>query len=446
MDAFHDLVEELRGIYRELRRLIDAEGHGAISRIQSVAGVGESYLRDLWPRLAAGRDKGYDLGVLLRLLRALGVDRRIFFGRVYGAPDPVALLELETRQLGEPEDAVVRLRDLLLEGGWEPPAELPAEIRSLDKHRHTDARAVREAAHGDLVKVASGLLPRSSGVALLAVYGSALRMLMQLDEAQQALMAGLAVARRHGDPSTIADLLQRLSYVVGDRGNYQHALELSRVAESWHVRADDRVGIGKTLADQGGWLHYLGRFRDSIALNEVVLRYLPAELGYNRFGALQVSGLGCLALGDADEAQRYAELAEEQAAGVGPWQRMQLKWLQARIAASKRAYDTAEELFRRTTEYFAPLCPVSAALASAELVRVLMLQSRLEESYGLARSILRFVEPLRDNKLASAAMADLWRCANARRGLDLKLVERTIRELEKGRVPRCTRPLGCASR
>ncbi|MEE8524122.1 MAG: hypothetical protein V3T72_09345, partial [Thermoanaerobaculia bacterium] len=168
MAVFHDLIDELRDIYRHLGCLLDAEGHGAISRIQSAAGVGESYLRDLRPRLAAGRVKGYDLGILLRLLRALGVDRRIFFGRVYGAPDPIALLELETRQLGEPSGVVGRVRDLLLEGGWEPPSELPAEIQALDAHRHTDAEAVRVAAHGDLVKVTSGLLPRSSGVPLLA--------------------------------------------------------------------------------------------------------------------------------------------------------------------------------------------------------------------------------------------------------------------------------------
>ncbi len=137
------------------------------------------------------REKGYDLGVLLRMLDALGVDRRIFFGRVYGSSDPLALLELEARGVGEPPEIVAQVRDLLLERGWEPLAEVPAAIRRLDAHRHHDAEKVLQGAHGDLAKVATRLLKRSWGVPLLAVYGSALRMLLRLDEALTTLMAAL---------------------------------------------------------------------------------------------------------------------------------------------------------------------------------------------------------------------------------------------------------------
>ena len=81
---------------------------------------------------------------------------------------------------------------------------------------------------------------------------------------------------------------------------------------------------------------------------------------------------------------------------------------------------------------------------STELVRVLLLQGRVAEAQELASTMLRFIEPLRHNKVASAAMADLWRSAIAGRGLSLELVERTIRELEDGRAHGCTRPNGAS--
>ncbi len=440
MSDSSDLLDELRRIYRLLDDLLAARGHGAISRIQAAAGVGESYLRDLRSRLNAERVRGYDLSALLRLLRALDVDRSVFFGRVYGSTDPMALLKAEARQLGEPEEIVAGVRDLLLEEGWEPLSEVPEEIRKLDAHRHTDAEEVRAVAYGELIKVRSALAPRSWGVSLLAVYGSALRMLMRLDEAQRTLMAALHVAQCHGEPSMIAHLILRLAFVLGDRAEYRRALELSKIAEDFSVRADDRTGIGKALVDQGMWLHYLGRFHESVAINQAALSYLPTEETSNRFGALQISGLGCWALGDLETSQRYTELASKYVGRVGPWQRAQLAWLRARIAASNQNYAIAEELFTSTAEFFTPLCPISAALASTELVRIFILQGRTEDSYKLVAAMLRYVEPLRRNKLASMAMADLWRCGIDRRGLDLDLVERTIRKLEKGRAPRCARP------
>ena len=444
MGGKEKLIDELRAVYRQLDRLLDAAGRGAISRIQRSAEVGESYLRDLRSRLAAGREKGYDLGVLLRMLRALDVDRRIFFGQVYGSPDPVADLELEARRLGEPPEVVARVRDLLLEQGWQPPAELPEAIRTLDDYRHHDPEAVRVAARGDLEKVAAGLLPPSWGVPLLAVYGSALRMLLRLEEALMALMTALRIAEGRGDPATLADLLQRLAYVVADRGEHRRALELAGVAEGWYVRADSRAGIGKTLVDQGCWLSKLDRPRDSILVNEAALRYLPAEETSNRFAALQTLGLSHLALGELDDAQRYADSAEEIAAGVGPWQRAQLAWLQARIATSREDYAEAENLFRESSEFFAPLSSVEAALVSTELVRLLLLQGRVSEAQELASTMLRFIEPLRQNQIASAALVDLWRSAHAGRGLSLELVDRTIRRLEEGRAHGCTRPNGAS--
>ncbi len=320
--------------------------------------------------------------------------------------------------------------------------EVPKAIRSLDDHRHHDPEAVREAVVGDLRKVAADDLQLSWGVPLLAVYGSALRMLENHDGALQALVAAVQVAWRSGDPTTLADLLQRLSYVVADRGEHRRALELAKVAEDWHVRADNRVGIGKTLVDQGCWYYYVGQPRESISASEAALKYLPFEETSNRFAALQTLGLSFWALGELSSAQRYADEAAEIASGVGPWLRAQLDWLQARIATEKKDYVLGERLFRETSEFFVPLSSVDAALVSAELARVFLLEGRGAEAQGLANTMLRFIEPLRRNRVASAAMADLWRCAAAGQGLSLELVERTIRRLEEGRAQECARPLG----
>ncbi len=429
------MIDEIRRVYLELDRLLDAAGHGAISRTQTAAGVSESYLRDLRARLAGGRAKGYDLGVLLRMLEALGVDRGMFFGRLYGAADPIGLCQLEARRLGEPPEVVAKVRDLLRLEEWQPLPEVPQSIRDLDAHRYRNAVEVREIARGELVKVGAGLAPLSSGIPLLAVYGSALRMTDDYDPAQQALVAALELAEPAGDLSTLGDLLQRLAYVVADRcTDHRRALKLAERATDCHLRAGDLNSVGKTFVDRGLWLYKLGRLEEAIRMQHTALEHLQAEEHRHRCAALQGLGVYHRELGDPVSAQEDALRARQLTPHVGPLLVAKLKWLDARIAADQQHHEEAEGLLREAIRVFLPISPLEAAKATTELVRVLLYQGRQKAARETAETMARLLDPLESRSTGAAAAAlDLMLCAQSSRGLTVAELDRVAAVLEKER-------------
>ncbi len=432
------MIDEIRRVYRALDQLLAASGHGAIARTQAAAGVGASYLRDVRARLAAGRAQGYDFGILLRMLGALDVDRRTFFGRLFGTPGPIALCQLETRRLGRPPELVARVRDLLRLEEWRPLPEVPRAIRDLDAHRYVDANEAQTIARGELAKVAAGLGPLSHGVPLLAVYGSALRMTDDYEDAQQVLVTGLEVAEPTGDLTTLGDLLQRLAYVVAGRcGDYRRASRLARRATDFHVQARDLNSVGKTFVDRGLWLYKLGELEEAIRMQQTALEYLAADEHHNRFAALHILGVCHRELRDLENAQAHADRARELAAHVGPWLVSNLQWLDARIALDRRQLEKSEKLLRETIQALTPISAEAAALATTELIQVLLLQQRSEAAHETAETMAGFIIPLEEKSPAAAEAAlDLLLCGQAGYGVDSELVDRVSAVLEKERARR----------
>ena len=137
----------------------------------------------------------------------MGRDKVDFFTDLFGSPNPIERLRAETAKLGEPPEIVTRVRQLLADGEYEAPESspaagvigfpqrgihegLPADIKKLDDHRFHDPRQTMELVAGALDFVEAGVAPRWTAVLLLAVWGSARRMVFDrpntLDEAQQA--------------------------------------------------------------------------------------------------------------------------------------------------------------------------------------------------------------------------------------------------------------------
>ncbi len=429
------MINEIRRIYRELDRLLDDAGYGSRKRTQAEAGVGGSYLRDLRARLAAGKKTGYDLGVLLRLLEALGVGRRAFFGTVYNLPEPIALCQLEARRLGEPPGVVAKVRDLLRLEEWQPLPEVPEPIRRIDAHRYQDARAAREIARGELIKVEAGLLPIAWGLPLLAVYGSALRTTDAYGRALKTLVAALEVAESIGDVSALGDLLQRLAYVVADRSaDHRWALALAREATDYHLQARDLNSVGKTFVDRGLWLYKLGELDEAIQMQQSALGYLEDDEYHNRCAALHITGICHRELGELSCAQDYASQARELAPHVGLALIVKLDWLDARIAVDQERFDDAEVLLRETILSFAPTSVFDAAKATVELVRVLRHQGRQDAAREAAETMLPFLAPLeRKSRDAAAAALDLVRCAQSNRRLTDAGIDRIATMLDEER-------------
>ena len=400
-------------------------------------------MRDLRARLRAGNARGYDLGTLLPMLEALGVDHRTFFGHLFNVPSSIGLCQLEAHRLGKPPAVVAKVRDLLLLEEWQPLSEMPEPIRELDAHRYRDANEALAIARGDLIKVGASLLPLAWGVPLLGVYGSALRMTDAYDPAFLTLVAALEAIEPKRDLATMGDLLQRLAFVIAGRSaDYRRAHALARRAADCYMRVYDLNRVGKTFVDRGLWLYKLGDLEEAILMQQAALKYLETREHRHRFGALHGLAIYLRELGEVKSAMRYAELARELLSHVGPWLAANLTWLDARIAVDRRELESAEGLLRQTIENVSSISAEAAALATSELVRVLLLQDQSQEAYVTAKTMIGYIIPLEDRSPAAAAAAlDLLRCGQAGHGIDIKLVNRVVAVLEEEQT--CPRGHAC---
>ncbi len=353
---------------------------------------------------------------------------------------PWRIPELSRMDRRAAREASARLREAL---------ELPdlsattrAELDDLDELRYERP----EAAICRLLPAADRL-PEALVVRWLGVTGSAYRLRAgqreeieaDLSRAHGYLKAALWMAQKAGDVAGQADVLQRLGYVLSDRGDHRQALELAERAGGIYDRIGDRAGRGKALVDQGMKLYYLGMPRRAIDAQRQALELLPNSERRNRIAAFQHLSFFHAAVKDWPRAETAAARAREHAvpdsAAAG-----RLLWLQAsiecqipagdstgrrrRLAAAASHYGQALEILRRV--HYA-----DAALVTVELVRVLMLLGRHEEAHRVALTVRELVIPLQRNRHVSAALAELIR--GGREVLTIARVERVRNALERAR-------------
>ncbi len=423
--------EQQEHIRAALDRLMRGRGHGTIKNAQQAIGRGPSYFTD-----QRRRRSPIDLRYLLKTLDFLGASPAEFFLETLDpSRDPIADLRLETDSL---ETEAPRLVTEVVQraAGEEPtaPRHDADYLQELDSLRYVDARLAREQVIDAAQHVSRSLLPR-----LLGVYASALRLLEDHDGAQHALTTGLELATGNENRSAVADLWQRMAYVVADRGNYQRALVISERAEKIHGRVGDEIGVTKTLVDQGLWLCYLDRPQESIDLHLEALPCLlhDSRLRRCRTSVLQTLGVNCLKLRELVRAEAYAAQAGKEACELESWVYGGILWLQADIAKARRRYEEAEGFLREAVEVFSPLSAGQAALASIELVRSLVLQGRNGEAYQTSKAMATLLEPLRKkNNVAESALTQLIRCGIQRRDLTLGLLDDIAQKIRDSRTRR----------
>ncbi len=341
-------------------------------------------------------------------------------------PKPPSRTELEAAR-----DASARVRQAM---------ELPvatattrAELEELDelRYEHPEATLCR-------LLPAADRLPPALAVLWLGVTGSTYRLRAgqrreieaDLRRAYQHLQAALWAARKARDVAGKADALQRLAYVVADRGDHRQALELAERATGIYDRIGDRAGRGRTLVVQGVFLYYLGRVREAIGTQLHALDLLPATAERFRFCAYQHLSSFAAALADLDAADRYAACADEFLDAVDPGSAARLLWLRAVIA--DRRGQPAVQLYREALEILRTVHFADAALVTVELVRVLILQGRHDEAHRTALTVRQLVIPLQRNRHVSAALVELLRGGQA--ALDLARVERVRAALKEART------------
>lgn len=151
---------------------------------------------------------------------------------------------------------------------------------------------------------------------------------------------------------------------------------------------------------------------------------------------MQSLGVNSKDLGRPTEALHYVELAMAYRESISRRHRAKLVWLEAGIHRELGANKRAAAALRRAIAMFREVHPGEAAIATCDLVRLLLEQRRPLEAFHAALSMRAIVEPLADNAIVSAAIAELLR--GGQEGLTLALTERIQRTIEAERRDRAS--------
>ena len=402
-------------LVRTLDQEIRSRGRGAIRAVDRATGHSEGW----WQHRAESGN--ITVRQLLKVLDHLGLDPVGFVRRALGAEGG---LELD-RPRGEPPEIVAKAWQRVRSGA-EGSGVGATYLDTLDQQRYQQPGEVVKLTLWAVDHAELELLPH-----LLGVAGSAWRLLILLDEAEHAIHAGIEIAEQRGDRATVGNLLQRLSYVLADKGDREEALRLAERAAVIFLRCGDRFELGKALVAQGIWLYYLDRTTEAIETHEIALDHLPRDPSRPRCAAFQCMGLAHQRLGNLNAAKESAIAAEAAATANDDRVIGKLLWLRARIHADLEELDQAALLFGEVIAIFRELHHGETALATCELVRVQLLLERPEDAYQAATAMRVLLEPLRHNKIISAAIGDLLR--SGRTGLTLALVQRVMARIEDER-------------
>lgn len=412
----HFQNNDIRRIIAFLDEEIRSRGYGEIRQVDRAVGRKPGWWQN---RVAAGSISGRDL---LRVLDYLGLQPGKTIRRALGREDE---LELD-RPRGKPPKLVIEAEQRF-EQGREGLGVGLKWIETLDELRYSDPGKVIRMAELHVDEVELELLPR-----FLGVIGSAWRLLLMLDEADHAIQLGIRIAEAQEAPSIVGRLLQRLSYVVGDYGEFRQAFDLAEEARLRFMQASDETSVATTFVDQGVWLSRLGESRAAVASSRLALRLLPGSEPKNLSTAHQVLALNLQRLGRQAEALEHLSKAEHEAQRLGGWADGKLLWLRADILVGLGDLDQAHRLYEQVAGFYGERHYGETALATCDLVRVHLLVGENAKAILTARSMIRLLEPFRHNKIISAAIADLVR--SGEEGLTLALVEHVKARIEGERT------------
>ena len=301
-----------------------------------------------------------------------------------------------------------------------------AWLDAMDRLRYDDPRQALDELHAGLEDLAPvELLPRGLGVA-----GSCLRMMAALDQAERLIELGLELAEQIGDELAVAEQLQRKAYVVGDRGEHARALSIADQVSGIYVRLGDEPGLGKALVDQGIFLGSLGRRRQAVRNHEKALSVLPADDLRNRFAAYLAIAIEHRGLGALNHALRAVTVAlrnpPDSAAST------KARWFLAGILVDLGRTSDAERHLQLVIESLRSAHPLDAALATVDLVGIQLLQGLHVEARGTVQTTLALFESLKENRLAQAALSQLFRVGA--KDLDVSLIQSVRAELKRSRA------------
>ena len=402
-----------RKIVTLLDKEIRSRKRGTIAAINRLVGRGNAWW---YQRVRAGN---LSVAQMMIILEFLGLNPVRFIRTALGSEDQ---LELD-RPTGEPPEIVRQAwKRFRSEGHF---AETVGEdsLKTLDTMRYDEPEKAADQALSLVEYCPRSLLPR-----LLGVAGSAWRLLMQLDQAQHVIYAAIQMSRELGDPNLLGESLQRMAYVFFERAELTTALELSQRATHVFFRSANKAGVGKTLVDQGIWLGYMEERQQATAVHKMALEWLPAEEHHNRLTAYQNIVLNSRELGDLDRALEFLPKLEAEIETLPAIEKGRFKWLQGNIWADLDNFEQAVILLEEAVDGFEKTHLGTMAMALCDLIQVELRRGNSKGAFRAASRTRLLIEPLRDNKIATSAIADLLRDGEA--GLTLALARDVHARLE----------------
>ena len=346
---------------------------GALAEAEKTAQLFPSYVRK---RKEAGT---IDLRKMMAILEALGTHPGRFFRRIF----PESSLESYwvERPDSPPPEIIQRAQDRL---NSTRAASIPRlHLTELDTLRYDAPQKTANRALEALEFVDVQDVPFALGV-----WASSQRMLMNLDEATHALLAGLDIADDRQDFGARGDLLQRLATVVSDNGDYALALTLATSATDAHARIGDREAVGQTLVDRGEWLLYLEQYKESITLHRQALPLLAPNDDIHRVTAWLDIGLSHQGMGELEKARSSLREAWKYADSIGLLNQSKLRWFEAVIDLSLGKLTESEEKLYRVTVALSDIHRGEAALATVDLAEVQLRAGKPESALRSVQAIL----------------------------------------------------------
>jgi len=399
-----------------LDREIRLRGRGAISAVNRHFG----HERGWWHQRADAGSLG--VGEMAAILDFLGMDPLRFVREVFAdesnAPAALGLSSPRTR----PPDLVLKAQARFQEDGTGGILD-ESFLETLDSIRYTEPHSALDKAVWGADHVKGDLIPKFLGI-LAAIF----RHLVRLDDAEHALFAAISMAGSQEDHPTTAVLIQRLAYVVAERTELNTALMISEKAMSAFLRCGDAAGAARAIVDQGLWLSRLGRSEEMIRVGSIALQWLPKDDSRNRCAIHQTMALNYRALGRLQEAVHYLDLAEDLADTNASLAQDKILWLRGLLQADFGNLQEAEEILVDVFDRFCEYKNGEEALLICDVVKVQLLRNKGEDAYQTAASMMKLLEPLRNDKVVSAAIAELLR--SGQDGLTLALVERIRAKIE----------------
>lgn len=312
-------------------------------------------------------------------------------------------------------------------------APLGAALHKLDSLRYQDA----EQAFARAVRLVPRVRSEADALRLLAVCGSALRLMHRLSAAHLVLWEGLRMCRDVGRPELEADFVQRLVYVVLDRAEYDHAIRLARYARRIYRKVGTRDREGQTFVDEAVVHIATASSHEAVSCYKKALSLLEISNSRNRAAAYQGLAAAAFHLRQFKTADRSARQALE-ICPPEPHLQGRLQWLRALIADEDGRYRDAIPHYQRALRALRAF-PADSALVGAQYIRLLLKLGRIQAAREEAQSLVWLVVPVEEkHPPIKAALTDLIRAGMDARaaatGFNLRFLDQIVRRIEGGRA------------